>query len=86
VEALEWVGAPATNFLTDRMLNDTSPPDPDDNNRPTKGREGEGWYNDGNGNLIRVKIPDHMREDRKRMSDTTSSRMIRAEDLPAITA
>lgn len=83
-EALEWVGTPVTDFLTDRMLNDTSPPDPDDNNRPTKGREGEGWYNDGNGNIIRVKVLDHMRDDRRRMSDTTSSRMIRAENLPAI--
>lgn len=83
VDALEWAEIPATDFLVDRMLTDTSPPDPDDNNRPTKGREGEGWFNDGNGNIARVKVLPHLRADRSRMSDTTSSNMIRASDLPA---
>lgn len=81
VDALEWAEIPATDFLVDRMLTDTSPPDPDDNNRPTKGREGEGWFNDGSGNIARIKVLPHLREDRGRMSDTTSSVMIRASEL-----
>lgn len=82
VEALEWAEIPATEYLTSRMLEDTSPPDPDDNMMPTKGREGEGWMNDGSGNLIRIKVLPHMRHDRGRMADTTSSRMVRASELP----
>lgn len=83
VEALEWAEVPATEYLTSRMLEDTSPPDPDDNNMPTKGREGEGWFNDGSGNIARIKVMQHLRPDRRRMADTTSSRIIRAGDLPA---
>lgn len=81
VEALEWADVPATEYLISRMLEDTSPPDPDDNNMPTRGREGEGWFNDGSGNIARVKVLQHLRADRGRMADTTSSRMIRAEEL-----
>lgn len=82
-DALDWAEIPVTDFLVDRMLTDTSPPDPDDNNRPTRGREGEGWFNDGSGNISRVKVLPHLRSDRARMSDTTSSRMVRASELPA---
>ena len=81
MEALEWAEVPATEYLTSKMLEDTSPPDPDDNNMPTKGREGEGWFNDGSGNICRIKILPHMRPDRGRMADTTSSRMVRASEL-----
>lgn len=81
-EALEWAEVPATEYLVSRMLEDTSPPDPDNNNMPTRGREGEGWFNDGSGNIIRIKVLPHMRPDRGRMADTTSSRMVRASELP----
>lgn len=81
VEALEWAEVPATDYLVAKMLEDTSPPDPDNNNMPMRGREGEGWFNDGSGNIIRIKVLPHMREDRGRMADTTSSRMIRASEL-----
>ncbi|TXH10728.1 MAG: hypothetical protein E6R04_04520 [Spirochaetes bacterium] len=81
VEALEWADMPATEYLVSRMLEETSPPDPDDNNMPTRGREGEGWFNDGSGNIARIKVLQHLRADRGRMADTTSSRMIRAEEL-----
>ena len=81
VEALEWAEVPATEYLVSKMLEDTSPPDPDDNNMPTRGREGEGWFNDGSGNIVRIKVLPHLREDRGRMADTTSSRMIRAGEL-----
>lgn len=83
-DALDWAEIPVTDFLVDRMLTDTSPPDPDDNNRPTRGREGEGWLNDGSGNISRVKVLPHLRTDRARMSDTTSSRMVRASELNAV--
>lgn len=81
IEALEWAEVPSTEFLISRMLEDTSPPDPNRNNMPTRGREGEGWFNDGSGNIIRIKVLPHMREDRGRMADTTSSRMVRASEL-----
>lgn len=81
IDALEWGEVPATEFLVARMLEDTSPPDPNENNMPTRGREGEGWFNDGSGNIARIKVLPHMRADRGRMADTTSSRMVRASEL-----
>jgi hypothetical protein len=86
IEALEWAEVPPTEYQVSRMLEDTSPPDPDNNNLPMLGREGEGWYNDGSGNIIRIKVLPHLREDRGRMADTTSSRMVRAEELGEETA
>lgn len=81
IDALDWVGVQPSEYELMRMLENTSPPDPDNNNMPMYGREGEGWYNDGLGNLARIKILPHLRDDRRRMADTTSSRMIRAEEL-----
>lgn len=81
VDALDWVELPVTEFMIDWMITETSPRDPMDNNRPMKGREGEGWANDGFGNIGRIKVLPQMRADRARMSDTTSSRMIRSSEL-----
>ena len=81
IDALEWAEVPSTEFLVSRMLEDTSPPDPNENNMPTRGREGEGWFNDGSGNIARIKVLPHLRSDRGRMADTTSSRMVRASEL-----
>lgn len=83
IEALGWAEVPPTEYQVSRMLEDTSPPDPEHNNMPMLGREGEGWYNDGNGNIIRVKILPHLRADRGLRADTTSSRMVRANELPS---
>ena len=81
VEALEWGGVPSTERLIIRMLEDTSPPDPDRNNFARIGREGEGWYNDGNFNIARVRTLPPIQPDRFKYADTTSSRMIRASEL-----
>lgn len=75
--ALEWGDMTPTDDLVNRLINDTSPINPA-TNRTTLGREGEGWYNDGQGHVARVKIFDHLIMDRSKTSDTTSSRMTRA--------
>jgi hypothetical protein len=80
-DALEWGGVPTTERMIVRMLEDTSPPDPDRNNFARIGREGEGWYNDGNFNIARIRTLPPIRTDRFRYADTTSSRMIRAGEL-----
>ncbi|WP_336794332.1 ATP-binding protein [Gordonia malaquae] len=78
--ALQWVEMPPLESLVTRMLTDTSPPDPEDNNRPKRGREGEGWYNDGFGNVVRVQCIPPLNPEVMRMADTTSSRRIHVED------
>lgn len=85
IEALEWGEIPSTEFLVRRLLEETSPLDPRGDNVPMVGREGEGWYNDGAGNIARVQVLAHLRGDRARMSDTTSGRMIRASELASAT-
>lgn len=79
--ALKWVEVPATIRMTEKMITDTSPSDENDNNMPQVGREGEGWYNDGNSNVIRIKWHPIQRDDRRRYADTTSSRRIRPDVL-----
>ena len=59
------------------MTRDTSPMDPN-TSKTVRGREGEGWYNDGQGNISRIKIMNHLLPSRITTSDTTSSNMIRA--------
>ena len=76
VAALEWADFPPTSDLTNEHMTDTSPLDPDQNNMPMKGREGEGYYNDGT-RRARIKIISGSVGDRERLADTTSSRMIR---------
>jgi len=76
-ESFRWVGMQDSVPLVDRMLTDTSPQDPS-TKRTVAGREGEGWFNDGTGNAVRIKILDHMLPDRARVADTTSTQMIRA--------
>lgn len=85
-DALNWVGMPATAKQVRRMVAETSPPDPNDNNRPTAGREGEGWYNDGFGNVVRAQQIPMFTAEGMRLADTTSSRLIRASDLEASAA
>lgn len=81
LDALSWAELPETEFMIDWLITETSPRDPFDNFRPMAGREGEGWFNDGFGNIGRTKVLPQMREDRARMADTTSSRMIRSSEL-----
>ena len=76
-KAFEWVDMDPTPQLLDTMVTDTSPVDPS-TNRTERGREGEGWFNDGNGNVCPIKILDHLLPDRSRVADTTSTNMIRA--------
>lgn len=76
-KAFEWVDMTPTPQLIDTMTTDTSPVDPS-TNRTERGREGEGWFNDGNGNVCPIKILDHLLPDRSRVADTTSTNMIRA--------
>lgn len=77
VESFEWVGVEPSDQLLDTMLNETSPTDVS-TNKTEAGREGEGWFADGKGNLCPIKIMDHLIRERSRMADTTSTRMIRA--------
>lgn len=77
--ALAWVGVPPTPKQIERMKTDTSPADPDDNNKVKAGRHGEGWFNDGV-TVVRSKTFPMLRPDHARLADTTSSVMIRVED------
>lgn len=79
--AFNWADIPATDRLMNRMLTDTTPFDKNNNNMPVAGREGEGWYNDGFGNIARIQTIPVISERRRRYADTTSSKMIRASDL-----
>lgn len=81
VKAFTWGDTPPTQRNVDRMIEETSPPDPDRGNRPRIGTEGQGWYNDGNGNIVWGQLLDHELAKHRKYSDTTSSRLIRAEDL-----
>jgi len=71
---------PPTHNLVNRIMA-ASPLDPD-TRTPVAGREGEGWYNDGVA-AGEVRWLGHLLPRRRRYSDTTSSRRIRARDLPA---
>lgn len=81
--ALAWVGMPPTDKMVTKMVADTAPPDPEDNNRPTRGREGEGWYNDGFGNVVRCQLIPMFSDEGMRLADTTASRMIKERHLEA---
>lgn len=83
--SLDWIdlldGDEASeSYLVQRLVTDTSPIDPA-SGRTISGREGEGWFADGHGNVARVRVLNHLLADRERASDTTSSTLIRAEDL-----
>ena len=78
--ALEYLDMPTLDSLVDMMTTQTSPPDPDNNNLPRAGRQGEGWWNDGT-NTVRVQFLPIVSAALARFADTTSSRMIRESDL-----
>lgn len=78
--ALEYLDMPTLDSLVDMMTTQTSPPDPDNNNLPRAGRQGEGWWNDGT-NTVRVQFLPIVAAALARYADTTSSRMIRESDL-----
>ncbi|ORW08514.1 MULTISPECIES: hypothetical protein [Mycolicibacter] len=84
-EALAYGDMPPTERLVDRMVTDTSPLDPDNNNMPIPSRAGEGWYNDGN-NIGRFKGLPQLLAARRKYADTTASRVIRETDLPGAVA
>jgi hypothetical protein len=81
IDALAKGGVPTTERMITKMLEDTSPPDPERNNFARLGREGEGWYNDGNFNIARIRTLPPLRAERFRYADTTSSRMLRIGEL-----
>lgn len=75
--AFEWADMTPTTQLIDIMTTDTSPTDPS-TNKTERGREGEGWFNDGNGNASPIKILNHLIPERANAADTTSTTMTRA--------
>src|SRR5699024_9832809 len=75
-EALKWGGFIASRGLVHDLVAETSPLDPSRNNLPVKGREGEGYFNDGT-SKGKVRIYPVFREDRKRLSDTSTGQFIR---------
>lgn len=80
--ALRYMDMPATDSLLTEMQHRISPPDPDNNNLPRPGRQGEGWWNDGI-NTVRVQFLPIPGAELARYADTTSSRMIRESELSA---
>lgn len=83
--ALNHMDMPVLDSLVDMMVTQTSPPDPDNNNLTRAGRYGEGWWNDGNNNIVRVQYLPILSSSLARFADTTSSKMIRESDLDATT-
>lgn len=83
IAAFNWIGIPPTEAMIEKMMTDTSPRDPQRQNRAVAGREGEGWFGDGAA-IVRVKMLRQMTEDRHRFANTTTSEMIRVGDLPAL--
>ena len=81
--ALKHMDMPILDSLINMMVTQTSPPDPDDNTRTRAGREGEGWWNDGNSNIVRVQFLPILSASLARFADTRSSKMIRETDLDA---
>lgn len=75
-EALKWGGFIASRGLVHDLVAETSPLDPSRNNLPIKGREGEGYFNDGT-SKGKVRVYPVFREDRKRLSDTSTGNFIR---------
>jgi hypothetical protein len=83
-KAIEFTGMPVLDSLVDMMVTQTSPPDPDsDDNMPRPGRYGEGWWNDGRNNIVRVQFLPILSTHLARFADTTTSKMIREADLDA---
>lgn len=81
--SLAYMDMPVLDSLVDMMVSQTSPPDPDNNNLTRAGRYGEGWWNDGNNNIVRVQFLPILLTALERYADTTSSKMIRESDLDA---
>lgn len=79
--ALNHMDMPVLDSLVEMMVTQTSPPDPDNNNLTRAGRYGEGWWNDGNNNIVRVQFLPILASSLARFADTTSSKMIRESDL-----
>ncbi len=78
-----WEDLPPTQGMVNRIM-EASPLDPD-TRQPLPHRAGEGWYNDGVA-VGELRWLGHLLPQRRRFSDTTSSRRIRAGDLPALRA
>lgn len=81
--AIKHAGMPVLDSLVDMMLTQTSPSDPDNPILTRAGRYGEGWWNDGNNNIVRVQFLPILSTSLARFADTTSSKMIRESDLDA---
>lgn len=64
---------PNNERLVQQHIKDTSPLDPEHNNRPKRGREGEGYFNDGM-SKARVKFLPQFLTHRSTRADTTAGR------------
>ena len=84
--ALEKGGFPSTPKMVRELTHNTSPADPDNNNFPVAGREGEGFYNDGFGGRAKVKLLAMANAEGRRLGDTTASKMVRERDLQPVGA
>lgn len=76
--ALAQADFPVYSNYVSQLVHDTSPPDPDRNNLPKKGREGEGFFNNGF-SRGRIKVLPQLVPERSRRADTSSKNYIRYE-------
>ena len=72
VSALDWADLPSDNEMVNRLMHDTSPVNPA-TGKTVSGREGEGWYNDGD-SAARIKVLNHLLPSYRDAADTTSTR------------
>ncbi|SLC72895.1 hypothetical protein [Mycobacteroides abscessus] len=77
---LIWGGVPPTQTQIKKHLA-ASPADASRGNLPVRGREAEGWYNDGTGNVVWCQQLPHLQANRRRHADTTTSTAIRGGEL-----
>ncbi|MDB2199827.1 AAA family ATPase [Mycobacteroides abscessus] len=80
IAALSHIDMPVLDSLIDMIINQTSPPDPDNPKIVRAGRHGEGWWNDGT-ITVRCQYFPILSAVLARFADTTTSRMIRESDL-----
>lgn len=82
VGSLDWADFDTSAYMVRELTENTSPPDPENNNLPMKGRAGEAFFNDGVGKG-KIRVLPQFQSDIERLSDTRTSKFIRYSDVQA---
>ena len=80
VGSLDWADFDTSPYMVRELTENTSPPDPERNNLPMKGRAGEAFFNDGVGKG-KIRVLPQFQADIERLADTSTSKFIRYSDV-----